>query len=71
VRLEKSFQAELASLLLRKCRAFVQPLVVEEIHPAGNIRKLWLRRLLSSGHFFVPFSFPETEKKLPETLRGI
>jgi hypothetical protein len=37
---EKSVQAKLPSLLLRERRAFVQELPVEEIHPAGNIRKI-------------------------------
>jgi hypothetical protein len=40
LRWEKSVQAQLASLLFRERCAFVQPLAVEEIHPAGDIRKI-------------------------------
>jgi hypothetical protein len=39
MRWEKSVQAKLASLLLRERRAFVQPLPVEKIHPAREIRR--------------------------------
>jgi hypothetical protein len=39
LRWEKSVQAELASLLFRECRTLVQPLAVQEIHSAREIRK--------------------------------
>jgi hypothetical protein len=40
VRREEAVQAKLASFLVRESCAFVQPLAVEEIHPARRIRKI-------------------------------
>jgi hypothetical protein len=52
---QKAVQAELASLLHRKGRAFVQTLAVEEIHPAGQICALY--RSLLCGHRRASFHF--------------
>jgi hypothetical protein len=62
---EEPKQAELASLLLREGRAFVQPLAIEEIHSAGDIRKIRLRHLLFCSHFPRFLSILFTPDKLP------
>jgi hypothetical protein len=57
---QKSVQAKVASLLLRERRAFVQPLVKDEIHPARQIRQTRPLHLVFCSHcriFLSPFAF--------------
>jgi hypothetical protein len=61
MRRQKPVQAKFAAFLLRKCRAFVQLVAIEEIHSADDARHTRLRYLLFYSHFHILFSHPVPE----------
>jgi hypothetical protein len=78
LRRQKAMQAQLASLLLRERRAFIQPLVVKEVHPAkanghGWLLHLWCshsRRLLRGGLTSTVSGDSQSGGNLIWTLQG-
>jgi len=55
-------QAQRAALFFCERGPFVQPLVVEKVHPARNIRQPGLRELMSGSHCLVSPLFAVTNQ---------